>query len=82
MRMTGSAAEAEDLTQDAFVQVLSQAINLPWRLLVFHLAHCIAVNTVLMKSRVNVFAPCRSMSDSDGFLLCAGELRHDDPKFC
>ena len=38
LRMTNNAAEAEDLTQDAFLQVFPQDQQLPWRLSVLHLA--------------------------------------------
>lgn len=80
MRMTGSAAEAEDLTQDAFVQVFRKLSTFRGDSLFSTWLHRIAVNTVLMKSRVKRL---RSVSLDEPILMDSScvqrELRHDDP---
>jgi len=79
LRMTGNVAEAEDLTQDAFLQVFCKLASFRGDSLFSTWLYRIAVNTVLMTLRRKRF---RQVSldepipmDSSG---AQRELRHDD----
>jgi RNA polymerase sigma-70 factor, ECF subfamily len=61
LRMTGNVAEAEDLTQDAFLQVFRKLTSFRGDSALSTWLHRIAVNTVLMRFRRK--QPCRVSLD-------------------
>lgn len=81
LRMTNNAAEAEDLTQDAFLQVFRKLATFRGDSALSTWLHRIAVNTVLMHFRRKT--PCRISLDqpiatSDGAKSIPREFGHRD----